>query len=259
MLAKVIAHGADRGQALDRLTAALDATTVLGLVTNLRFLRWLVREPAVRDGQMRIDSLDRLWPPDDWTERTAIPDAIWRQAAGELLDLGSETASDDDGDWGGGWRLNGPARVRLVADAGEAAERTVAPTRVGVESSDPLVAAARRTDPDGAPVVDLDLAGRSVAFRFAPPPDVDRAARAASSHQAGGAAEIVAPMPGAIIAVHRRSGETVGAGDPLVTLEAMKMEHVVAAPVGGVVGDLDARIGQQVTRGQRLAIVEPPR
>ena len=84
MLAKIIAWGADRDEALTRLTAALDETIVLGLVTNLRFLRWLVRQPVVRDGAARIDTLDRIWPPDDWAERSAIPDAAWT-AAGRLL------------------------------------------------------------------------------------------------------------------------------------------------------------------------------
>ena len=66
MLAKIIARGHDRADALDRLTRALDQTVVLGLTTNLRFLRWLVREPVVRDGGARTDTLDRIWPPDDW-------------------------------------------------------------------------------------------------------------------------------------------------------------------------------------------------
>ena len=78
MLAKVIAHGATRDEALDRLTAALDDTLVLGLTTNLRFLRWLVREPVVRDGQARIDTLERIWPPDDWAE----PDRAARRGVG---------------------------------------------------------------------------------------------------------------------------------------------------------------------------------
>ena len=79
MLAKIIAHGPDRATALDRLTAALDETVVLGLTTNLRFLRWVVREPAVRDGQVRTDTLDRIWPPDDWADRTTIPIAPGRR------------------------------------------------------------------------------------------------------------------------------------------------------------------------------------
>ena len=52
---------------------SLDDTVVLGLTTNLRFLRWLVREPVVRDGEARIDTLERIWPPDDWAERTQLP------------------------------------------------------------------------------------------------------------------------------------------------------------------------------------------
>ncbi|TMD27747.1 MAG: helix-turn-helix domain-containing protein, partial [Chloroflexi bacterium] len=71
MLAKVVAHGRDRAEAFERLRSALDDTVVLGLTTNLRFLRWLVREPAVLEGQARIDTLDRIWPPDDWADRTA--------------------------------------------------------------------------------------------------------------------------------------------------------------------------------------------
>ena len=69
MLAKIIAHGADRAEALERLAGALDETVVLGLTTNLRFLRWLVREPASATAQARIDTLDRIWPPDDWAAR----------------------------------------------------------------------------------------------------------------------------------------------------------------------------------------------
>ena len=89
MLAKIIARGHDRADALDRLTRALDQTVVLGLTTNLRFLRWLVREPVVRDGGARTDTLDRIWPPDDWTQRARIPDAAWSTAARALL-------ADDD-------------------------------------------------------------------------------------------------------------------------------------------------------------------
>src|SRR5512143_2522820 len=77
MLAKIVAHGTSRAEALDRLREALDSTRLLGLVTNLRFLRWLVREPAVRDGQVRTDTLERIWPPDDWATRTTLPDAAW--------------------------------------------------------------------------------------------------------------------------------------------------------------------------------------
>jgi acetyl-CoA/propionyl-CoA carboxylase biotin carboxyl carrier protein len=255
MLAKIVAHGAERKAALDRLEAALDVTVVLGLVTNLRFLRWLVREPAVRDGQMRIDTLDWIWPPDDWADRTRLPDAAW-EAAGRAL-------ASDDGGWAGGWRLNAPPRLRLIADGDPSTDRSVSLGPKAEPGSEGDISARRAalvrvTDASGATVY-MDVEGRSVAFRLAPPPDIDRALRAAASHVGGGTAEVVAPMPGGIIAIHHRAGDTIEAGDPIVTLEAMKMEHVVAAPASGQLAELRVARGDQVTRGALLAIVEPQR
>ena len=239
MLAKVIAHGATRAQALDRLAAALDATVVLGLTTNLRFLRWLVRQPVVLDGEARIDTLERIWPPDDAEARAAIPDDAWATAAEAF----SDSAQPDD-PWRGGWRLNAPPTIRLEA---EGEQRTVRVT--GSAATSEKTAAA-----DDAVHVDVD--GRSIAFRHAAPPDVDRAARAAARH-AGGPVELSAPMPGSVIAIHAGIGDKVEAGDALVTLEAMKMEHAVHAPFEGRLADLSVRIGDQVVRGQPLAVVEP--
>ncbi|HYN69562.1 MAG TPA: biotin carboxylase N-terminal domain-containing protein [Candidatus Eisenbacteria bacterium] len=239
MLAKIIAHGQDRDAALDRLIEALDRTVVLGLTTNLRFLRWLVREPAVRDGQVRIDTLERVWPPDDWQARTGIPDATWQAAGRALLD---NSAGSRDG-----WRLNAARRVRLVADGQE--ERTIV---LGPEPDAAAGLLVRRGD-----IAHVDLAGRSLAISLAPPPDVDRAARAAAATHQGGPAELVAPMPGAVIAVHRAVGDRVEAGDPVVTLEAMKMEHAVASAIDGTISEVGVRPGDQVTRGQSLATVEP--
>jgi acetyl-CoA/propionyl-CoA carboxylase biotin carboxyl carrier protein len=231
MLAKIVAHGADRTEALGRLTAALDRTVVLGLTTNLAFLRWLVRQPVVVRGQARIDSLDALWRPGP--EPAAIPEDAW-QIAGRLLGAG-------------GWRMTGPPVARLVADDGR--ERSVA---VADGDGADARAAVRAGD-----AVHVDVDGRSVAFRIAPPPDVDRAARAAAAHARGaGSAEVVAPMPGAVLAVHVETGARVAAGDPVVTLEAMKMEHVVAATSGGRVAEVRVRPGEQVTRGQTIATIE---
>jgi acetyl/propionyl-CoA carboxylase alpha subunit len=94
MLAKIAALGANRAEALQRLTEALDETVVLGLTTNLRFLRWLVRQPAVRRGQARIDTLDAIWSPapDEGRSPDRIPMDAWTVAA-RALDAG-------------GWRLN---------------------------------------------------------------------------------------------------------------------------------------------------------
>ena len=234
MLAKVIAHGADRREALGRLTRALDETVVLGLTTNLRFLRWLVRRPEVVRGEARIDTLDTIWRPDAGAAAgpAGIPVEAWAEAA-RLLDAG-------------GWRLNGPARARLVADDGTESWVAVSST-----PAHPPIAAIRDGDS-----LHLDVDGRSIAFRSAAPSDVDRAARAAEAHaHGGGPAEVTAPMPGAVLSIHVADGDTVAAGDPIVTLEAMKMEHVVVAPRAGRVEELEVRIGDQVTRGQTVATI----
>jgi acetyl-CoA/propionyl-CoA carboxylase biotin carboxyl carrier protein len=243
MLAKIIAWGPDRRTALTRLADALDRTLVLGVVTNLRFLRWLVRQPVVREGEARIDTLERIWPPDDWTSRTAIPETAWSQAAQALL------ASREPDPWSDGWRLNAPATLRVRS---EDEERPVAvPPPVGHDPVEQVVLG------DG---VHLDLAGRSVAFRIAPPPDIEEAARFATTHGSGPAgqasADVVAPMPGTVIRVHVVAGQAVGPADPVATIEAMKMEHAVAAPIGGRVIDLAVRPGAQVARGERLATIE---
>jgi acetyl-CoA/propionyl-CoA carboxylase biotin carboxyl carrier protein len=250
MLAKIIAHGPDRATALDRLEAALDETVVLGLTTNLRFLRWLVREPAVRDGQMRIDTLARIWTPDDWAARKQLPEMAWRAAARALATAGDPRARDRSD----GWRLNGPPRLRLATDG---QERSVAVDPSGLAPvagsavAGPAVAVAGQ-------VAHVDVAGRSVPFRLAPAPDVDRAARtAAGAGHGGGPIEVVAPMPGSILAVHVAAGDQVEAGDPIATLEAMKMEHAVTAPIPGRIAELAARAGDQVARSDLLAVVEP--
>jgi acetyl-CoA/propionyl-CoA carboxylase biotin carboxyl carrier protein len=236
MLAKIVAHGRDRVEAFDRLAQALDGTVVLGLVTNLRFLRWLVRQPVVRDGQARIDTLERIWPPEDESERAGPPEGAWSMAA---LALADSPARD-------GWRLNGPPALRVAAGA---EVRTV---MIGVTPPGDPVEFVRVGD-----VVHVDVGGRSVAFELAPPPDVDRAARAAAHGHGGGPADLIAPMPGVVTVVHVSVGDPVDVGQPVATLEAMKMEHVVAAPVAGRVADLAVAPGDQVVRGQPIGSVEP--
>ena len=230
MLAKLIAGGATRTDALANLAGALGQTVVLGLITNLRFLRWLVIQPVVVEGEARIDTLERIWPPATSADTTQpAPPAAWRTAA-QALAHGTE----------GGWRLNGPARLRLESEGIEQS--------VDVDPIEPGPAVA--VDATGTAFVDDD--GRSVPFRIASPPDVDRAAKAATGHGPGGIVEVNAPMPGSVLAVHVAVGVAVESGQPLVTLEAMKMEHVVTAPAAGIVLELLVEPGGQVARGEPL-------
>jgi acetyl-CoA/propionyl-CoA carboxylase biotin carboxyl carrier protein len=209
---------------------------VLGITTNLRFLRWLVREPAVRDGLARTDTLERIWPPDDWAARTRVPAAAWSTAAAVV----QEAAGDP---WSGGWRLNATPTIALDADG------TTMRTEPAVVAG---ITAVRVDD-----TVHVDVDGRSVAMRLAAPPDVDRAAQAAAATHHGGPVELLAPMPGQVRSIEAGVGTLVGAGDPIVTLEAMKMEHAVVATVPGRVVELLVALGDQVARGGLVAIVEP--
>ena len=201
-------------------------------------------------GEARTDTLDRIWPPDDWAERTAIPDEAWACRRGRS----SRTRTPAD-PWAGGWRLNAARSVRVEADGADPLGRGRSPRPPSASSPAPELRPLGDT-------VHLDLAGRSVAFRLAPAPDVDAAARAAARPRRGRRdrpRRDRRPDARRRPARPRRAvGRSVAAGDPIVTLEAMKMEHVVVAPIAGqrrpTSGSAPA---DQVTRGQLLAVIEP--
>jgi acetyl/propionyl-CoA carboxylase alpha subunit len=173
MIAKLIAAGGTRAEALDRLAAALAETEVAGVTTNLPFLRWLVAHPALRSGQTTTAFLTEHPPLS--APPAALPDEVWR----------------------GPFRLNLPApEVR-------------------------------------------------------PSPDVDDAAADQAAHH-GGASSVTAPMPGTVIRVHVHAGSTVKAGDPLVVLEAMKMETPLTSPYDATVRAVHVEEGDRVAGGALL-------
>jgi acetyl/propionyl-CoA carboxylase alpha subunit len=233
MLAKVIAHAATRGEALERLRAALHATTVLGVRTNLRFLRWLLEQAPMRDGEMRTDTLGRTEVP----EPPSPEERHWQAAA--RLALQSGTAP-----WSDGWRLNTAPTVRLRVGEDE---RGVAVH--GTASAHAVEAV------EGRDAIHVDVDGQSLEFRMAAPPTVEEAVRHASAQAGDGSATLTAPMPGRVIAVRAAVGESVRAHQAILIIEAMKMEHAVAAPIGGVLVSLLVAEGQQVQRGDLLGEV----
>jgi excisionase family DNA binding protein len=233
LLAKLIAHAPTRDEALARLRAALGQTRVLGVRTNLRFLRWLLDHPAMRDGEVRTDTIDSLQLPDP----PRADDGTWRaaaSAAGELLPSGA---------WGHGWRANASRIVRL---------------RHGEEERSMPVEAAPTTNSVAVDLpsatIHVDVEGQSLEFAIAAPPTVDEAVRHAAAHL-GGRAALTAPMPGRVIAVRTTVGASVSAHATVLVIEAMKMEHAVVTPLAGRVTQLHVREGQQVRRGDLLAEV----
>ncbi len=228
MLAKAIAHGADRDEALRRLDTLLRGYVVFGVDTNLGFLRDLLADPDVRAGRLNTGLIDsRAAPvdpePTDDDLRTAV--AV---AAGD----------PGDGPWRrDGWRTGG-------------ARRTAPP------APDPGIRTALEHTPDG-PVVWLHRDGRILSI---PMPDraTRLARRLAARERAAGPAtpELRAGMPGTVAAVALDDGAEVVEGQTLVTLEAMKMEHALVAPHAGV-ASLRVRPGDLVRRDQVVAVVTP--
>ena len=269
LLAKVIAHAPTREAALDRLARALEQTEVLGLATNLRFLRRLMHEPVVRDAALRIDTLDgdpAASPISRSMTAVELPTTAWSTAAALLAETGSGRSRPRD-PWSGGWRTNLPRRISVAVEAtGRPERRSVdLPADRGLDEQP---GAAGRRPTGSAPdeerplvVVDGDtvhasVEGRSVAFRLADPPDPADADGLPGRRGAEPSDRLTAPMPGTVLAVHATAGEQIDAGARIATLEAMKMEHEVIAARSGRIATIDVRPGDQVERGQRIAMLE---
>ncbi|MGH2407711.1 MAG: biotin carboxylase N-terminal domain-containing protein [Candidatus Limnocylindrales bacterium] len=234
LLAKVIAHGADRAEALGRLEHALAATRVVGVTTNRGFLRTLLAWPEVVAGDARTDTIGVRWHPGV----AAVPEAAWAAAAEALATVPGAPS---------GFRLNAP-RSLPVEIGGEQRVVKLSGTTVPSSGDGPFASIAFVVDGDG---VVLDIDGQAFRAHCTPAPSVDGALRRAR-HAVGSAAAISAPMPGVVLAVRVAEGESVEAHQILVVLEAMKMENAVTAPVDGTVARVLVRAGQAVQRGDVL-------
>ncbi len=270
MLAKVVAHAPDRDAALALLRGALAETVVLGVGTNLDFLGQVLTDPDVLAGRLSTTMLDVL--AQDYRPGPAPSAVLVAAAVSVWLRRWAQAEPGDLWARPDGWRLGdrAPFTVRLQEQAEAIAVRltgtpSAGQAQVGDEPPVPLVAR------DDAGVLTLELGGvrrrlrtaleadqvwlhgpqGTHRFTLAGPPRL----RADGARQ--GPAELTSPMPGSVIAVPAGDGGQVVAGDPLVVVEAMKMEHTLRAPVDGTATVL-VRVGQQVTVGQRLARVAPP-
>ncbi|CAN5893855.1 acetyl-CoA carboxylase biotin carboxylase subunit [soil metagenome] len=271
MLAKVIAHGADRGQALDRLRAALGAHVLLGVATNVGFLRALLDDDDVRAGRLDTGLVERRLP-----ELVAgeVPDAVFTlAAAARLWDLRPRGDVREVFEIPTAWRVgqHGWATWRMRAGDRIATVRARGVPAAGEVRVDDGPVQTVAIAGDGGRVT-VDGCARAVTFAddgrvgWLATTDLgvwavheETQLAAARTHgDAGTTGPLVAPMPGTVTVVNVAEGATVTAGQALLVVEAMKMEHPITATVGGVVTALHVRAGQQVSMEEPLAEVTPP-
>ena len=272
MLAKIVAWGPDRAMALHRLDRALAETVVLGVQTNAAFLRRLLADPDVAAGRLDTGLVERRM--DDLVtercdDRVLVAAALLRlaslQPAGPVVDPFAATS---------GWRVAAPAWASWVMRAGGCPPVEV---RVrGTAGSAQVAVADGPVEPAGAVVaaggLTLTYRGVTTAFVCAGQGDPSWLARdgetwlvreqerlAAARHDDAAAVSgsVLAPMPGTVTVVHVAVGAQVVSGQPLLAVEAMKMEHGLTAPVAGVLTELSVRAGQSVAMDEVLAVVTP--
>jgi 3-methylcrotonyl-CoA carboxylase alpha subunit len=228
MIAKLIASGENRDEAIDELAAMLDGVEVWPVRTNAAFLFSALTQPEFE--QASIDTafierhLDELVPSPEPTEEI-------RRAAATVAIL----ASGGEVPFPMGLRLNAPPRL-AVALSGETVE-------LG-------------QDEDIAEVSGFSDDQHVVVFHEGQAYEFDLGSRGTGTTHGLHDGEIEAPMPGKVTAVEVSPGEKVVTGQRLLTLEAMKMEHSLTAPFDGKITELAAKPGAQVTEGQLLVKVE---
>ncbi|MFI8187345.1 biotin carboxylase N-terminal domain-containing protein [Streptomyces sp. NPDC085946] len=252
MLSKVIAYGPDRATALRRLRAALAETVTLGVQTNAGFLRRLLAHPAVVAGELDTGLVEREV---DGLVTTDVPEEVYEAAAAVRLEA-LKPAGDgwtDPFSVPSGWRLGGehrPVTVHLRAAGDPVAyvprgTHTVTDDRVSV-----TLDGVRHTFHRAADWLGRD--GDAWHVR-----DHDPVAASLTRAGQAGADSLTAPMPGTVTVVKVAVGDEVAAGQSLLVVEAMKMEHVVSAPHAGTVTELDVAPGTTVAMDQVLAVIAP--
>jgi 3-methylcrotonyl-CoA carboxylase alpha subunit len=277
MIAKLIVWGADRTQALARMSQALSEFQIVGLATNIAFLKRLVESNAFATADLDTGLIERngaaLFP-----QAAAAPAAALALAALALVesekDKSAAVAANSADPWGQarGWRMNG-AYQRQLSFADEYTAGTDAKAYdvrltyhpagwdielAGVKHKLELVARdgadlsirLGETSTHGSVRRDGELfhvftGGRHYAFTYNDP------MAHAGEHETGGG-RLTAPMPGKVVAVMTANGKEVKKGEPLVIMEAMKMEHTISAPSDGVVEEVLYQVGDQVADGAPL-------
>ncbi len=280
LVAKIIAHGADRAQAVRRLKAALEATVVTGIATNRAFLSGALAHPAFAAGG--VDTGFLAQHREALLVQTKPDSAVLAVAAFVALRRAEAEArppnpADPHSPWvtTGGWRIAGRASPTVRLAIGDDAMPVVATytdrgydLRIGDDTiavsgtladNGNLAVAVRSGDAETtrkgfaeitAGQLTLMLDGTEYAFR------IDDLRTATTSAAAGGPMQLTSPMPGEVVSVPAKPGRNVAKGDPLVVVEAMKMEHTIAAPRNGRVKSVKVSVGDRVAVGVELVALE---
>ncbi|WP_442922862.1 acetyl/propionyl/methylcrotonyl-CoA carboxylase subunit alpha [Microbacterium sp. SLBN-154] len=253
MIAKVIAHAGDRAGALRALDEALAATVIAGVETNVAFLRTLLAREDVQAGDLDTGIIDRMPEPEP-----SAPDDVELAAAAAAIETaaGEGPATRPRSGAGPVWRSlrgwrSGRAPVEdTVSFVVDGIGVVSAPRTGSTPTAEVVVARAE----DGA----VWTWRNGATHRLTPIDRREAMTRRLAAHSrrtTSSAPQVRAPMPGAVVAVHVADGARVTAGDRLVSIEAMKMEHIVIAPHDGAVR-IHVAIGDQVNRDQIVAEVE---
>ena len=264
MVAKLIVRGDTREQALARLDAALSQTHIVGLNTNVQFLRHVVRSDAFATAKLDTALIQReeavLFKQDPVGVQAAAAAVVAHTLVAEQAQTGQDPFSARDG-----FQSHGTTRRRfelqyndapvaavlaygrdgLTLQVGEGAAAVLQYTRQGnglwVQHAERLHSTvhwhgevAHVFTPRGAARISL----------------LDPLAHAGEAAQEGG--RLTAPMPGKVVSFAVKAGDKVKAGQPLAVMEAMKMEHTISAPKDGTVAELLYAPGDQVTEGAEL-------
>ncbi|MBL6613771.1 MAG: acetyl/propionyl/methylcrotonyl-CoA carboxylase subunit alpha [Reyranella sp.] len=277
MIAKVIVHDRDRTSAMRRMAALMGETEVVGVMTNAALLKALCSHPAFVGGEVDTGFIERhrdtlfaqLKPADDRMvavatlarlmefEPASASNDPWDQKNGfRLLDEGHDEVRWQEGEREvaviARRRRDGAIALGLPGGTLDAWVRRGEDGRLAIKlGSDTFTATViRRPTMDGVDyAVFADGANRSL--RLVDPLEVTQYEAAAS-----GEAAVKAPLPGKIIDLRVKAGDKVSKGQPLLVLEAMKMEHTLAAPADGTVKSVRYAVGEQVVEGAELVEFE---
>jgi 3-methylcrotonyl-CoA carboxylase alpha subunit len=265
MIAKLIVHGDTREQALARLDEALAQTHIVGLSTNVQFLRYVVRSPSFAQADLDTGLIPREQAVLFNREPLGLPLAAAAAVAQALI---QEHAAEDGDPFSrrDGWRSHGLTMRRFAFEfRGEPGQAELTYLHDGGLNLtvDNLSGILRfSATPQG---IDLDFAGRRLLVSVYADGETDHVfsargatqilaidllAHAGETHSEAG--RLTAPMPGKVMSFAVKAGDKIAKGQALAVMEAMKMEHTIVAPSDGVVAELLFAPGDQVAEGAEL-------